>query len=56
MGCVNSAQKVLEKITGVIKVEVSLDQAQAVIQYDAEKTNIEQFKQAIREAGFDVTS
>lgn len=54
MGCVNSAEKVLEKITGVISAEVSLDQEQAVIQYDAAKSSIAQFKQAIRDAGFDV--
>lgn len=54
MGCVNSAEKILKKITGVISADVSLDQAQAVIQYDAAKSSVEQFKQAIRDAGFDV--
>ena len=54
MGCVNSAEKVLKEITGVKNADVSLDQAQAVIQYDAAKSSVEQFKQAIRDAGFDV--
>jgi copper chaperone len=56
MGCVNSAKSVLEKISGVSNVKISLDQAQAVIQYDATKSNAEQFKQAIRDAGFEVAS
>ena len=54
MGCVNSAEKVLKKIPGVIDAEVSLNPAQAVIQHNAAKSSIEQFKQAIRDAGFDV--
>ena len=53
-GCVNSAKSVLEKISGVSCVKVSLDQAQAIIQYDATKSNTEQFKQAIRDAGFEI--
>ena len=54
MGCVNSVKTVLEEISGVGKVEVSLDQAQATIQYDANKTNDDQFKEVIEDAGFDV--
>ena len=54
MGCVNSVKTVLEEISGVGKVEVSLDQAQATIQYDADKTNDDQLKEAIEDAGFDV--
>lgn len=54
-GCVNSAKSVLEKIAGVNSVKVSLDQAQAIIQYDATKSNAEQFEQAIRDAGFEIT-
>jgi copper chaperone len=56
MGCVNSAKSVLEKISGVSNVKISLDQAQAIIQYDATKSNTEQFKQTIRDAGFEVAS
>lgn len=54
MGCVNSAEKVLKKIPGVISAEVSLDPPQAVIQHDTAKSSIAQFKQAIKDAGFDV--
>jgi copper chaperone len=56
MGCVNSVKIVLEKISGVDNVDVSLEQAQATIQYDAETTSVDQFKQAIEDAGFDVVS
>ena len=55
MGCANSAKSVIESISGVINAEVSLDQAQAIIQYDDTKTNNEQFKQAIEGAGFEIT-
>lgn len=55
-GCVNSVKKVLENIPGVDFADVSLEQAQVTIQYDAEKTNDNQLKEAIEDAGFDVDS
>ena len=54
MGCVNSVKAVLEKISGVDNADVALEQAQATIQYDAETTSVDQFKQAIEDAGFNV--
>ncbi len=54
MGCVNSVRTVLEKISGVDNVDVSLEQAQATIQYDVETISVDQFKQVIEDAGFDV--
>jgi copper chaperone len=45
---------VLEKIAGVNQVDVSLEQAQATIQFDAAETGVDQLKLAIEEAGFDV--
>jgi len=54
MGCVNSVKTVLEKISGVNDADVSLEQALAIIQYDAEKTSTDQFKQAIQDAGFEI--
>ena len=54
MGCVSSIKKVLEEITGVIDFDVSLKEKQAKIQYDPEKTNTNQFKEAIVEAGFEI--
>ncbi|MDV6343857.1 MULTISPECIES: heavy-metal-associated domain-containing protein [unclassified Nitrosomonas] len=53
MGCVRSIKNVLEKIPGVSGAEVSLEDAQVTIEYDAAITGIDQFKQAIEEAGFE---
>ena len=54
MVCVNSVKNVLEEISGVDHVEVSLEKAQAIVQYDAGKTNGDQFKEVIEDAGFDI--
>ena len=54
MGCVNSIKSVLEKISGVSSVDISLESNQAKIHHDSERTNITQFKEAIEEAGFEV--
>lgn len=54
MGCVNSVKNVLEKIPGVNGVDVSLEQKQVTIQYDATTTDTTQFEDAIEEAGFEV--
>jgi len=54
MGCVNSVETVLEKISGVNDVNVSLEKALAIIQYDAEKVSKDKLKQVIQDAGFEV--
>ncbi len=56
MGCVNSVKNVLEKIPGVNGADVSLEQKQVTIQYDATAANTHQFKDAIVEAGFEVVN
>lgn len=56
MGCVNSVKNVLEKIPGVNGADVSLEQKQVSIQYDATTANPNQFKNAIKEAGFEVVN
>lgn len=53
MGCVKSIKNVLEQLPGVMNTEVSLEDAQVTIQYDAAVTGVDQFKQAIEEAGFE---
>jgi len=53
MGCVNSVKTVLEKLPGVTKVTVTLEEAQATIEHQA-SSSIEDFKRAIEEAGFDI--
>ncbi len=54
MGCVNSIKTILEKIPGVLHVEVSLEKTQATIQYDAVVSNNNLFIASIEDAGFDV--
>ena len=54
MGCVNSIKKVIEKISGVSGADVSLENKQVTIRYDPERTNINQFKDAIVGAGFEI--
>jgi copper chaperone len=53
-GCVKSVTGVLQNISGVSKVEVSLEQNQASITYDPAQAKLAQFKAAIEDAGFDV--
>jgi len=53
-GCVNSVKTVLEKLPGVDQADVSLDNAEAVVQHDVAITSVEQLKTAISDAGFDV--
>ncbi len=53
-GCVNSVKTVLEKLPGVGQVDVSLENAEAVIQHDPARTSIDRLKVAISDAGFDV--
>lgn len=53
MGCARSVKNVLERIPGVSDADVSLEDAQVTLQYDATITSSEQFKQAIKDAGFE---
>ena len=53
-GCVNSVKTVLEKLPGVSQVDVSLENAEVVIQHDPAQADFDQFRQAISDAGFDV--
>ena len=52
-GCVKSVTGVLMALDGVAKAEVSLEQARAMIEYDAAKLSPAQLVQAIEDAGFD---
>jgi copper chaperone len=54
MGCVRSIKQILEEIPGVNSADVSLEENQVTIQYDAKKTNVNQFKEAIAGAGFEI--
>ena len=52
-GCVKSVTGVLTALDGVAKAEVSLEQKQAVIEFDAARVTRDQLKAAIEDAGFD---
>jgi len=53
MGCVSSVTRVLKAAPGVRDARVTLDPAQAVIEYDAAQTNPLQLKNAVENAGYD---
>lgn len=52
--CKKSVTEALSKLEGVTEVEVSLDTGQAKVNYDSNKTDIEDLKGVILEAGFQV--
>ena len=55
-GCVKSVTKVLEALDGVEKAEVSLENANAVITYDADKIEAAALIEAVEDAGFDAAA
>ena len=55
-GCVNSVTRVLQAVPGVRQATVTLVPSQAVVSYDAARTDPEKFARAVAEAGFTVTS
>ena len=52
-GCVKSATRVLEELSGVSQVEVSLEKHNAEITFDESQVNVAQLIEAIEDAGFD---
>jgi copper chaperone len=52
-GCVRNVTGVLEALPGVARVEVSLEAAQARIDFDPARTGVAALRQAIEDAGFD---
>jgi copper chaperone len=53
MGCVSSVTKVLKATPGVADAQVTLDPAQAKVQYDATLTSPAQLKTAVEDAGYE---
>jgi copper chaperone len=53
-GCVKSVTHALNQITGISRVDVSLDNHCASIDFDNSQTNEASLKQAIEDAGFEV--
>jgi len=54
-GCVKCVTGVLTALDGVAKAEVSLEQKQAVVEFDAGKLTRDQLKAVIEDAGFDAS-
>ena len=54
MGCVASVKRVVSPIAGVSAVEVVLETGKVTIDYEASLANPDQFREAIRNAGYDV--
>ena len=54
-GCVRSVERVLKAITGVTEVEVILADGMVRVKSD-DSLGFEQFKRAIEDAGYEVTS
>ncbi len=52
-GCVKSVTGVLTALAGVAKAEVSLEQKQAVVEFDAGRVSRDQLKAVIEDAGFE---
>jgi len=53
MGCVSSVTRVLKAVLGVADAHVTLEPAQASVQYDAALTNPAQLKAAVDDAGYE---
>jgi copper chaperone len=56
MGCVGSVKRVLEPIPGVSGVDITLENGQVAIAYDAAKVKPEAFRTAIQDAGYEVVA
>ncbi len=54
-GCVKSVTRILENTDGVTKAEVSLENKNAVIEFDAARTNVDALIEAIEDGGFDAS-
>ena len=54
-GCVKSGTNALNQVTGVQQADVSLEQNNAVINFDDSQTNETALKQAIEDAGFEAS-
>ncbi|MCQ1536722.1 heavy-metal-associated domain-containing protein [Methanosarcina sp. KYL-1] len=51
--CVMRVGRAIASVKGVREVDVSLENKEAVVDFEAEKTNLEEIKSAVREAGYE---
>ena len=52
-GCVHSVTKVLQGVSGVAGVEVSLENGEATISYEPREVSVERLKAAVDAAGYE---
>ena len=52
-GCVKSVTRVLSELGGVAQADVSLEKAQAVVNFDENKVQLAALVEAVEDAGFD---
>ena len=52
-GCVKSVTRILEGVSGVDKAEVSLENKNAVVEFDPAQTNPAALIEAVEDGGFD---
>lgn len=53
-GCVESVTRALQAICGVKTADVSLAVGSATIEFDEQLTSLDDFEQAVKQAGYDV--
>ena len=53
-GCVRSVTNVLKALDGVAKADVSLEKANAVVEFDPAKVQLAALRRSVEEAGFEV--
>ena len=51
--CVANVEEALSKLDGINTVNVSLDNSNAIIEYDSDKTTTNDMKKAIEDAGYE---
>lgn len=54
-GCVKSVTRILENAAGVVKAEVSLENQNAVIEFNPAKTDAAALIEAVEDGGFDAS-
>ncbi|KAF0812936.1 Copper chaperone CopZ [Andreprevotia sp. IGB-42] len=54
-GCVAKLTSVLGRLPGVQSADVSLDNGRAIVQFDPARASVDVFKQAIENAGYDLS-
>jgi len=55
-GCVKTITAALSKLKGVDEVNVSLEQKQATVTYDANRVTVERLAEVIRSKGYEATA